>query len=407
MKNLSKIFLLLICFINFSFAQGEGALPFTILQQSPLLLGAGQIGAAIPNDASIGFYYNPAILGYSSRNNHASISVMPSQTGWFSISERKPTFNNYGFNAGYNLKKSQFNLPITIGVGYIHNKFDYGSLPGDNDETYEKFNCFSIGVGVNYYFNLNFGFSLKSFSSQPFTGRFGAEIPTLHADGIIWDYGTLLTFPISSLFMNHVKFSIDNNAQLKPIVNFTFGYSITNVGDEIYYIDKTQADPFSRTARLGYTFEIGTDIFLGDTKLNLFKYSFSAEANDILVERVSGKSQYQSGLGDINISDHLINLKSDAKVTVHKGHIFKIFDSVIFTIGRFNGGGYFVTRETNGIGFTSKGVFNLLKSKIGTPAIKYFLTHFTINYFKSDVEFFKRYPTKFDALSVNFKGFEI
>ena len=128
-------------------------------------------------------------------------------------------------------------------------------------------------------------------------------------DGTIFDYGALLILPISELFMENINFNIYNSTILKPITNFSMGYSLANFGDEIYVYDQSQADPISRTARLGYTFEIGTDIFLRNIKLNLFKYSFSAEANDILIERISGNFQYQSGIGDINFSDHLINLK--------------------------------------------------------------------------------------------------
>ncbi len=60
-----------------------GALPSANLQQSPLLIGSGNIGVGIPNDDVLGFYVNPAILGYSARNNHASISIMPTKTNWF------------------------------------------------------------------------------------------------------------------------------------------------------------------------------------------------------------------------------------------------------------------------------------------------------------------------------------
>ncbi len=99
-----------------------------------MLIGAGSIGAAIPNDDVLGFYFNPAILGYSARNNHASISIMPTKTDWFTQdyyyihpayssyydlillnNSEDPSFNNFGFNFGYNLNTTKLKLPITVG----------------------------------------------------------------------------------------------------------------------------------------------------------------------------------------------------------------------------------------------------------------------------------------------------
>lgn len=59
MKYCSKFLLLFIFSSSMLCAQGEGALSFTTLQQSQLLIGAGQIGASIPNDDAIGFEQNP------------------------------------------------------------------------------------------------------------------------------------------------------------------------------------------------------------------------------------------------------------------------------------------------------------------------------------------------------------
>lgn len=420
MKSLLGIFLLLFSLLNFSFAQGEGALPFTTVQQSPLLLGAGQIGVSIPNDEVLGFYYNPAILGYSARNNHASITVMPNKTNWdlpsqFQINSNY-TFNNYGLNFGYNLAKSKLELPISIGIGYLHNKFDYGNFiltseyspePIGEVENYDTFDSFSFGVGIDYFLKFNLGISLKLYDSKMGGRNVRMNAEPYSVDGTIFDYGALLIFPISELFMKNINFNISNSTILKPIANFSMGYSLANIGDEIYYVDPSQSDLFSRTGRLGYTFEIGSDIFLEDIKLNFFKYSFTAEANDILIERISGNSQYQSGIGDINFSDHLINLKSDDKVMVHKGHILRLFDTVILTYGSFDGHGYQSPRETNGLGFTSNGIFKLLNNQIQEPSINYILEHFVIEYFNSDVEFFENFQTNFDGLSIHFRGFEI
>ncbi|MCW8848717.1 MAG: hypothetical protein OQJ81_01960, partial [Melioribacteraceae bacterium] len=152
------------------FGQGEGVMPFTTFQQSPLLLGAGQIGVSIPNDDVLGFYFNPAILGYSSRINHTSVSFMPDKIKWMPHLFDKLTLHNYGFNLGYNLESTKLELPISIGLGFIHSKFDFGEYNITTEfspevigksQSYDLFNSFSLGIGIDYFLRFNVGVSLK------------------------------------------------------------------------------------------------------------------------------------------------------------------------------------------------------------------------------------------------------
>jgi long-subunit fatty acid transport protein len=72
--NMKKYYtlLLLLIIIKPIYSQPVAA-EFLGLQQSPLLIGAGQIGAAIPMKDASGFYYNPAQLGYFSHENNISV----------------------------------------------------------------------------------------------------------------------------------------------------------------------------------------------------------------------------------------------------------------------------------------------------------------------------------------------
>ncbi|MCB9249252.1 MAG: hypothetical protein H6613_12280 [Ignavibacteriales bacterium] len=116
---------------------------------------------------------------------------------------------------------------------------------------------------------------------------------------------------------------------------------------------------------------------------------------------------YQSGLGDINISDDLISLKSNNKIVLHRGHIFRFLDTFILTSGSFNGRGYAEPRETNGLGFTTKGIFKLINSSSDNCTIKYITNHFVLEYFNANVNFLGNSQTNFDGLSIHFVGFEI
>ena len=122
------LFLILSLICKLSFAQGEAAVPFLKLQQSPLLLGAGQIGVSIPMSEPLGFYFNPGQLGYYSRENNFSFITQPQKTEWLKNLASGLSFQTFGLTAGYNFKKNENSLPLSIGFGYIHNRFSYGDV---------------------------------------------------------------------------------------------------------------------------------------------------------------------------------------------------------------------------------------------------------------------------------------
>jgi hypothetical protein len=415
MKLLKYLFALVLLVSSELFAQ-DGALPFTTEQQSVFLLGAGQIGTALPSDDVLGFYLNPSILGYSSRINHASISIMPSKAEWW-LNSPDINYHNYGINLGYNLESTALNLPISVGLGFLHNKFNYGNYIYTNPDnpniinkldSYDAFNCFSLGVGIDYYLKFNLGLSIKTYDSALGGSVIDNTVRNYHASGNMMDYGALIILPISELLNNIGNVKIDNSDILNPILDFGVGYSIQNIGKEIYYVDPAQSDPLSKTARLGYYFDFGYDLFLNKTKLNLFTYSFSADAEDILIknEFPHGNS-YQSGLGDIKIVDNLLNLKGDENVRIHKAHIFIFFDTFTLTFGRFFGANYSNIHKTDGIGISLKGLFSLISKMSNNETIDFITNHLELEYYRSNVEFYKNTKTAFDAVSIHFKGFEL
>jgi hypothetical protein len=423
----SKMKLKILAFALYStsiiFSQ-TGALPFSTLQQSAFLFGAGQIGTSIPNDDVLGFSLNPAILGYSARNNHASFSIMPDKTLWSIYGRKITTFHNYGLNIGYNLETTGINIPISVGLGFIHNKIDYGKYNYTTEfspevlgsiNTYDILNSFSLGLGIDYYLKLNFGFSLKTYESVMGGPTSGNELIKFTADGTMIDYGILVTLPISELLnSDKLNIKLDRHTSLTPTTNLSFGLSKNNHGDEITYFDDAQKDPLSRTARLGYTFDFGLKLNLSEKSFNFIHYSFSAETQDLLINESDGDNtpidKYQSGIGDINFSDNIISLKSNNKVLIHKGHIFKFFDTFIISTGSFSGRYYDMIQKTSGVGFSSKGIFKLLNPYLETDALKFITEHFVIEYFDTDYiignRTFGEGTINFDALSIHFVGFE-
>jgi hypothetical protein len=403
MKKYYLAVILILLLYKPSFSQGEAALPFLELQQSPLLLGAGQIGVSIPMSDPLGFYYNPSQLGYFSRENNFSMLALPQKTKWlkYFAPNLNLSFNTYGMTAGYNFN-NKYNLPLSIGIGYIHSRVNYGT-----SVSYDAFDCYSIGASYNYFLLFNLGFSIKSYDSHLSDLPVGENNQIPAASGTAFDFGTLIIAPVSNLLFENVKYNLDPNSYIKPKFDLSLGYSILNMGKEVVYIDQAQADPIPRTARLGYTLDFGIDLFTDQIKLNAFDYSFTAEAEDILINSDEmGFHGYQGMLGDINFGKHLIELKGDQNVVVHRGHIFRLFETIIITSGRYNGHG-FNNYKSNGFGFSSEGIFKLLSRSIENNAIGFIANHLAIEYFHSNNFVDTNFETNFQGLALYFKNFTL
>jgi len=187
--------LFLIIFIQPIFGQGNGALLFMTFPQSPISSGAGWIGAAVPMKDASGFYLNPANLGFFSKENNLSLFVMPQKTEWIPKLFSDITLESFSAAAGYNFQKENEDLPLSIGIGYLHNKMDYGSNWGN-----DSYDCFSIGAGYDYLLQFNFGVSIKSYSSViPYLSE-NYEEKEFKINGTAFDFGAMINVPVIKLF---------------------------------------------------------------------------------------------------------------------------------------------------------------------------------------------------------------
>lgn len=400
------IFVLSFLFCRISFAQGAAAIPSLNFVQSAFLNGAGQIGAAIPVHDALGFYFNPAQLGYFAADNNLSINLMPEKSN-YNGNFFPMTSQSFGIAAGYNFNRINKNLPLSVGIGYIRNKFDYGNYTYGTKtiNSYDSFDCLSVGAGYKYYLLFNVGFSAKFYNSVMGAFTNVNELSSVKADGTAFDLGAMIIAPLSNLFFNDAAIDMGNESFLKPVLNFTLGYSLTNLGKKVSYIDPAQADPLPRTARLGYSINTGVNLNINNYGFKALDYSFTAEAQDMLITNSNGSVQYQGILGDIKIGTNLIGLKGDRNVILHRGHILKVFETVILTSGRLGYGNY--SYKTSGVGFSSEGVLKLLGILTNNRTVKYIAHHIGIEYYNSNSFLDLPNETNYKGLNVYLRNFEL
>ncbi len=393
-------------FVQISFSQGQTALPVLQLNPSPRLNGLGEIGVSLPNHDPYGFYYNPAQLGYMSQTENLSYQLDPSTSHWMPYVFHG-VYKNTSFNIGYNFEKLLNGLKLSAGFGYIHSKMDYG-LSGNPilNDSYDGYNAYGFGVGLDYYIQISAGLTYKSIHSVLPSFSFN-DSKSVEADVSTMDYGLLMTIPVTKLIEPDLHFNVLQSIPAMPYFNISMGYSQLNIGKEIYYIDPAQSDPLPRTARLGYTLSAGLDIKLNNSILRAFEYDFIAEADNILaqVDLTNNTVNYQGLTGDIVFGKNLIELKGDDNVTVHKGNNFSFFETIDFMIGRFDGQG-FRQEKSYGFGVRIKGIFTLLKAYTSDRVFNYIADHFDVQYYSSTLFPEDVRETKLSGLNVSFGGFE-
>ena len=400
-------FLTILIFFNLfsfkTFAQGEAAVPFLLLQPSPSLSAMGQTGTAMPTEDPFGFLWNPAQLGYTSQTNNFSFIFYPSKLEWLPQLNLDLELKGIAFNVGYNFE-DLIGIPIGFGFGYSNPEFDFGELGGN-----DSYNAYSFGLGIDYYVQLNLGYTVKDITSIIPNNPEGYPLGELKAETTVNDFGILLNVPIIKLINENLILPIDGSLNGKPKFNFSLGYSKSNIGDKISYVDEWQADPLPRMDRLGYGIRTGFDLITDDLKINAFNLSFTVEADDILVGReavvtngdTTMTSVYQSTLSDLKFWKNIVLIEGDEKIVSHAGTKLEFVETVSLLFGHFSGRG-FDQRKTNGYELRAKGLLKLCALWAKDPITDFLRDHIDIRYYSTDYFNYHPLETKMTGLAFYF-----
>lgn len=394
---MTKYFLnivVLLIFSKISFSQGEAALPFLLIPPSPKLNGLGAVGVSFPTDDAFAFYFNPAQLGLSNNTFHLTTHFYQNKINWLKSFDLDLYIHNVAFNFGYSFKNIINNMDLSLGFGLLNNKIYYGEFIATNPitaqpegkyQSWDEYNSFAFGIGLHSNIDLSVGFGFKKVNSNLVDNINGSSIKEYKLKVTVYDLGIMINSSYQRMFETPAKFKISENKFLAPDLNISTGYSLTNIGDRIYYIDPAQADPVPRTARLGYTISPSLTIIDNNVNVNFnfLKVNFSTESQDILILRdTSGNSEYQSFLGDINIWDNLFKREGNKKVIVHKGFSIEFVETFEFNSGSFYGRG-FDYLFTNGYGIKISGLLKLFSLLSNQQKLLKYLDYFDLQYYSA------------------------
>jgi hypothetical protein len=404
----------------------QTATPFLTASPSVRLTGMGGTGVAHPNSDALNFFYNPAMLGWSSQQTgfaqQTYLSRIPNP---FSSDISSSAF---AAQVGYNFS-DKLSLPLSVGVGFMRQFTDLGTidLVGAINNNLGRVRSLesgtTVGFGANLAFsavNVSAGFSLKRIAAglELVEGN-NADLPrNLFNSVVAADFGVLTVIPIMK------RLAILENLYVAS--DISLGYSVANVGEGLILGDRLsfeEADPLPRNARLGYALNARLSYTYSKTIFDLLQLAYTAEAQDELIERkvqsnliLRRSTTMQLFPSDIQLWNNVVRGKSSNRVNTYRGWRLNLFETVEFTRGSGSGlnVSLFYAGFQSGYTIQSAGLFKVLSEAVNpdNALLRFVLANLNIQYHRTTVDYsnFIRpnssVPSPFvvDALSIHLTG---
>jgi hypothetical protein len=393
------------------YAQQETAIAILNIPPSPFLNGMGAVGAALPSSDEFGFFHNPAQLAYHTRNTPLSAHFHPLDIEI--SSEAKPMLKGSAFNIGFNVGGRDRRIPINFSLGYMSMELDAGEAiyrdATGNELTRilssEYYDAFALAMGIRYHVEFYAGINYKTVTSQPgYLVVAENQLFKMREQLGVVDYGFLMRIPIFRIPNRMSPVNEQIMAKYRPFLNASLGYAKSNIGDEVKYNDELPLQPLPRIAKLGYGLSFGFDLQIRRTFIRAVQIDWSVEANDLLVKGSGSNFDYQSVMGDINISRNIFRAQGDTKVQSRLGFSIDVAEFFRYSIGYFEGGGI-DKRTTRGFGIRTKGIFKLFRKRYTQNWYSYIVNNLDIRYFYSTYYVNPDHKSSFHGISFQASAF--
>jgi len=405
MKTLFKSFLFIICISHSGFSQGPGAaaVPFLLIGPSPAL-GRGESAAAVlPTDDSFGFHYNPAQLGFFSKNNNFAGQIYLKKMQWlpqFNFSDLY--YKSYSLNGGYILKDFlDEGIDLNIGFGYMHTLLNLGEgietdVEGNLGRRFnssESFDAFSLGFSFEYYATFALGFTYKNINSDlaPEGISVGTETIDGTADASAYDVGLIISMPLISM---ENDYTIEG---MNFISNAFLGTALLNNGGFISYGNSSNGDPLPNTLHLGVGFSLGLIKNFEHRSTKIVELKVASEASDLLIESHDYVSPLHS---DINIIDNIFLGNSSDLIQVQNSITVNLLETIHLGFHKKKGSGFPKYVHNFSFMISSSGLLKFFDPELFESFGKYV----DIRYARCEVNASNESPldeTKYQSLSIH------
>lgn len=260
--GLIAVLLMLVGMNRVSYAQGEAALPFLLLNPDSRSGGMGETGGGIADNANAVFW------------NPAGIAFLTGSEVSFTHSNWLPQFNLDDLYYEY-LSYRQFIGSIDGSVTASIVFMNYGEFVRTSSDGTElgTFNSFDVAATVGYATKIHndwgLGFNFRVIHSKL------SDQPTENEQGE--GTATTVSFDVATMWRpEELNLPLVGDVGNKVSV----GMNLSNLGPKISYIDQDQADPIPTNFRLGLAFRVYEDDYNS--------FTVSADFSKLLVDKGSG-----------------------------------------------------------------------------------------------------------------------
>jgi len=408
-----------VAIIPYASSQSEAALLFLLIQPSLRANGMAGTSVASAEHDPLSVSFNPAHLGLATLSRSFQFEFYPSKTNWL------PQFNIEGLNfdaksflIGYKFKIHN-RIPASIGAGYTRVFLNLGTQNITSEtspeiigvfQSSEHADIFSLAMGADFGVKIGLGFNYKRIESNLAAIGAGAEIRASQVNVNAYDFGLIAHLPLLETFSKLTHRDTKISERFRPFLLPGFGYSISNVGGKIIYINAAQADPLPRVARMAVSVNTGISYSNEEISFRLVDFEWSSEALELLVNRSpSGSITYDSWFSKIGLFDNVFTGNSKPGIEVSRGWELNILELISLRHGRHEDPGGAVFYDTDGFGLRSTGVFKIafiVNPRLKSNSILSFMgSHVDVQFNTSKFNASPGHPlddTKFKGVRVSF-----
>lgn len=401
MRKLIPIFLFQFSLSFTVLAQSEAGAIFLLIHPSPTMNGLGGIGVCLPSDDAFAGYYNPA----NGINPFKGVSLSSSKmkTQWLRSLLFDMFFEYDVKNVGIIPRRYPFQLVISWHKTFL----DLGEQTRTDEQGNDlgSFNSYmkadALTFGLKYIrmmkpipFELSIGFTKKLVTQDFSSWGAGAGILQAKLTDKMFDYGLLLSTP----------FHFQKLKTLNEVLNISiipaFGYSVSNIGDEISFFDSDQADPTPRILRIGLS--LTTNISF-KSEWKIVEWKGGRAASDVLIKSRKNSDdpiKYQTGLGDIDFVENILQRKIKSGIEIHRGDEITVLDFYSIRTGRKIDRRGRIHLYTMGYGYKLSGILNFLYYLTDNPTLRILYRYIDLQYNYSEWSEYPGHPlhkTDFDS----------
>lgn len=402
---MTRRIVLLICVLCLStgtaLAASGATFLYLLIPPSPQANGMAGVYTAAGNDDPFAPLAMPSVIGLMGEHTKAQAAFYPSRM------DRVPkwslshvTFGArtifVGFNRAWVKRFFRWDAPVSIGLGYYEidadlGESEYTDSQGNSLGTFHsRENAKALGLGLGWQarrWQGGFGF-LHKFCDSDLGAHFnGTELRDTEATAFATDLGVIFRVPLADWFKPS-RCELENHDRLTPFFTPELGYSLLNLGGEVAYFDRAQADPLPRIGKLHCGASIGIDVNTCrlPRALNLFVFNWGRSTEDELVERGPfGEVEYTDLFADIRpLSDLAGN--ANANATLRTGWEFGCFETFYYREGRIEDAPDRFNLDSKGVGYRTSGLFTVLATTAFAKKhslVSYLLNHIDIQYQQS------------------------